>query len=706
MAQLASQTGLTAFLNASPCINVFQSVHRPTCMYASDTSTVPLGSGYMSGDVARVQDAEVPQHLDYVTGAALRIVFPAVINVTSEATDMGGSNDSVNGTKKIRGYYGGFHGGSEGDHEIIGYATSTAATPNNVFTCTVPSVVQEGDYYVAYPVDGIDGTAEYDTNAFAAANTNLSTADTYTDAAVNAAVNTAIDAVTTALEAATATTLTIAAANQPVHGRVGSIASGNTSFSDRSFATDLGTNAACNYRIIFSRDRKCGNAVGDSSVLIPETDADARFTRLINNGPNIPALQNNMACPAAGVANDIAAYWHSYAVADLVDCVALQFDGVTADSLTGHHMKVYASLFMPHNERCDERLGYSDDIRVLKQRSVNGSQELEMPIPFGFFTSRGRSLNMSQHQYTTVTLSFRLNPWYFGLQHWCGPSNAPQSFTTANALGTSTTSPTLRTKKGTQQNSQSPFYPSTAAPTLAGLSDVDGASIAISVRFCGHYLTPRDRDAYGALTQKVAMPTHAASVIKPIDSGAHQILHVAGNNLLTSATLLVQLQSRLNQGYNDYLGHAISGSERSGAGFHHCNTVKSLHFKAGAKRRTETFSGDAMHYHASSHGITSQHAGAGMLCHAFSGNNPYSMHPEGGFNLQRVADMNAHFQLDPTLFQDNSPSGGLNGNGTTAVQGSSIVSGGERAHVLVLSTLGNVYHYDHEKGQGNLMYPN
>ena len=684
MAQLASQTEITSFMHSSPSVNVFQSAHMPTCMYATDTCRVPLGSGRIVGDGEAVAEAEIPQHLDYISRASFCVKFPAVLNCTSAAADLGGSTTNANSTVAVRGYYGGFGEGSEGDHEVVGYATSTGATTANVFTCTVPAAVQEGDYYVAYPIDGITGTVDH------------------TDAAVTAAADFA--ALILALAGAPTVTYVHDAGFQPVHGRVGAIAGALTSFSDRSISTDLGTNAACNYRVIFSRDRKHLNAVGDSSIMVPETDADVKYTRFIANGPNIPALSNNKGCPAAGLKSDIAAYWNSYATADLVNSISLMFDGVCADAVNGDNMKIYAEFFMPDNERCEERLGCSSDPRVLKHRSAHGPQEVEMPIPLGFFTSRGRSLNMSQHQYTPVSLLFRLNPWTHAIRNLCGISGAPQTFTSDNALGT--VGATLITKKGNQQNSHSPFYPSTAAPTVSGLNNLDASSIEISVRFQGHYLQPEARDRYAAMTQKIAVPTHAMSETRTIRSAAPQTVPVAGNNVLSATIVLIQAQSRLNQGFRDYMGPPISGSDKAGGNYAHRHTLKSAKFQAGAKRRTETFGAQALHNHAGSHGATSRHSASGMYCHAFTNSNPYGPIAEAGLNLQRIPNFNAHIELEPFLFQNNSPDGGLDAQTTAAGAASSAIAGGERYLLKLASIVQNVYEYDPKAGQGRFLYPN
>jgi hypothetical protein len=678
MGQLAANSSLSQYVHGGASLNVFEYVHRPTIKYAMDHDVTPLGPGHLSINAPETLQSTAPSGFDLITDLQIIATVPAVANVTDIECDISGAGTNVNSTKKVRAYTSGLQDNlSAAPTFIVDTVDSAAATHVNTgsfqMTAGTYSNVKPGDYVTAYP-STLDATHEYDAASFGA----VSDPPTHTE----------VNAIITALEAATGSTLTTA--NLPVFGVVSKIDAANHQIFLRHDKVRTQLNPNTVYHMQFSRTNKL-HVVGDDSASIPTSDSHAVFTKLVAAGPNYVAAVNGLDNAAAGLKSDIAAYYQPYCLAQLIDVASLNFSGVCADALTGTHIQIYHELYQRDHDRNVRRLNAVWDVQQLKANALQ-PQEFAVKIPFGFFTDRSRALNMEHFKYTDVTLSITTKPFsscFFG--NGCGGSFGT-TITSDKATGTGTAA-TLSTKVGRRVNSMNPFSDSKSAPSFVGLTDVAASDIHLSAQWTGVYMQSSDRARLAAMTSKILMPQHAVSETISVNNGAHTELRVAGSNLVSAVTIVAQRQSALNHARaSDFRGQPVAGSGATDSSIlQYHPLLKSVRVRCAGKNRTSELSAEAALAMGQNYGATRRAPqNNDLYTIAFSGGHPYGVQSEGGMDKQMLHDVNVVVRAEPSQFNDNSASGYLNGKSKASGAGLATVEGGERVFFTAYSVVQNL----------------
>jgi hypothetical protein len=484
-------------------------------------------------------------------------------------------------------------------------------------------------------------------------------------------------------------------------GRVGRMGTANSTYNvywrNDNTVNALNKVGGCIYNVVFSRDTNLHSHVGDSTVEIPCSDPDVQFTKYYADGPNMPSdTAQGMLCPAAGFKSDIAAYYQPWAPVQFIQSATLSFDGVCADTMTGTAIQIYYDL---HKKECDKNerlLNACTDTRVLKARARQ-PQQFEVPLPFSFFRDNRRALNMERFKYTIIKLKLVTTPYSRMIANGCGSSDFKLTITSDNALGGSTAR-TLVTKAGAQVGSTHAFCDSKTPITYASASTIVPKDIGIKVRWTGFYLPKADRERLTKL-----MPTHMVvqqhSVSEPVTvtTAALQKIDVPGNNALSSVVLVAQTRSAVNHGrYWDFGGHAIAGTgTRSGAFVERAPLLESVRLQCQGKNRTQEHSAIDVGAIAFEQGAAANaKPTTDYYGFMFGTTGPYDS--AQNLNAQKVPDIKVEFKVRPAVFQNNSPTGGLDGKTKVAASGSSAVDGGEAVLVRVLTTQHNLIRFDHD----------
>jgi hypothetical protein len=754
MAQIAGaqNSALMNVLHGSSTVSSFLYSYKPEAMYAIDTDTLPLQSGNLTNNASETYEAEVPNTFDLVSGCTIVLNVPAIVNVSSGVCDIAGSaTNSSSAVDKIRAYVDGPESdAATKDRHIVARATTVLGSEGTNQTGyltfesgTLPATIKQGDYFEAYSTGQITetGTIQFDaanTTALAASRQFTVTTASFPKHLQNNATGTltflpTFNAVTigstsnfvrlngtlgnlvftSAVGSATIANIAVANADKtfnvsftfanpavgdapPLVGRIGRIDTTNYFVYDR-HATAITKKGGAQYHTIFSRDTNLNSHVGDSTVEIPCSDPDVQFTKYYADGPNMPSdTAQGMLCPAAGFKSDIAAYYQPWAPVQFIQSATLSFDGVCADTMTGTAIQIYYDL---HKKECDKNerlLNACTDTRVLKARARQ-PQQFEVPLPFSFFRDNKRALNMERFKYTTIKLKLVTTPYSRMIANGCGSSDFKLTITSDNALGGSTAR-TLVTKAGAQVGSTHAFCDSKTPITYASASTIVARDIGIKVRWTGFYLPKADRERLTKL-----MPTHMVvqqhSVSEPVTvtTAALQKIDVPGNNALSSVVLVAQTRSAVNHGrYWDFGGHAIAGTgTRSGAFVERAPLLESVRLQCQGKNRTQEHSAIDVGAIAFEQGAAANaKPTTDYYAFMFGTTGPYDS--AQNMNAQQVPDIKVEFKARPAVFQNNSPTGGLDGKTKVASSGSSAVDGGEAVLVRVLTTQHNLIRFDHD----------
>lgn len=745
MAQIAGaqNSALMNVLHGSSTVSSFLYSYKPEAMYAIDTDTLPLQSGNLTNNASETYEAEVPNTFDLVSGCTIVLNVPAIVNVSSGVCDIAGSttNASMYDVGKIRAYVDGPEGDAATKDRYVVARTATVIGTHGTnrdylpFTSSASVAgVKEGDWFEASSGGATltaAGTLTFPANCAVPAVNVVVDNVTFANFALGAGSSlrflppfTALSngatnhvyfgdvygllTLTAAIEvddigdsAAVTTTATFLYTTPLQHsiiGRVGRMGTADSTYNVywRNH-TALNKVGGCIYNVVFSRDTNLHSHVGDSTVEIPCSDPDVQFTKNYADGPNVPSdTAQGMVCPAAGFKSDIAAYYQPWAPVQFIQSATLSFDGVCADTMTGTAIQIYYDL---HKKKCDKNerlLNACTDTRVLKARARQ-PQQFEVPLPFSFFRDNRRALNMERFKYTVIKLKLVTTPYSRMIANGCGSSDFKLTITSDNALGGSTAR-TLVTKAGAQVGSTHAFCDSKTPITYASASTIVARDIGIKVRWTGFYLPKADRERLTKL-----MPTHMVvqqhSVSEPVTvtTAALQKIDVPGNNALSSVVLVAQTRSAVNHGrYWDFGGHAIAGTgTRSGAFVERAPLLESVRLQCQGKNRTQEHSAIDVGAIAFEQGAAANaKPTTDYYAFMFGTTGPYDS-PQN-MNAQQVPDLKVEFKARPAVFQNNSPSGGLDGKTKVAASGSSAVDGGEAVLVRVLTTQHNLIRFDHD----------
>ena len=748
MAQLAGSTSVSSKLanvlhqGSTPAVYVYS--YTPETVMAFDSVYHALNTGTLTSNASATLTQYMPTNMDLVSGCSLILNVPAIVNVSSGTCDIAGSatNASVD-VPKVRAYI----SGAEADHatrdrQIVLRAATSAGTsgsnPIYIPMAAVPTGVKEGDWFEAVaqttPQTGVTGTLTFPANgavttsivastsytgvilagyASSAALTLVFNASGFVTPALNVSVPVTFGGVVGILsfgaagvsypidpfagEAVTATFVPLSP-SKPLFGRVGRIDGSNVY--DRG-AASISKIGGFVYDVVFSRDTNLNAYVGDSSVEIPESDPAAQFTKFYDQGPNIPAATaQGLLCPAAGLKSDIAAYFQPWAPVHFIKTATLKFGTVCVDTITGVAIQIYYDLFTTPCEKNARVLNACADIRMLKARA-RLPQQFEVPLPFSFFTSLKRAIQMERFANTQITMQIVTNAYSRMIGNGCGTSDfVGLTITSDNALG-GTTPRTLVTKAGAQDKfvSTNAFCDSKVALAYDAAKTIDASDIRVGLRWIGMYLTKKDRETLNRATPKhMIVQQHVVGTPVSITTSSSTTVNVPGSNAITGVTLVTQLQSSINQGRDwDFGGHAIGGTgTQSGAFVQREPIIQSIQLKCQNKARTAVLSAEDVKSIALAQGVATNVAQTTEYATFGFGHGP----PDGAtgssqsLNAQTIPSIVLNVITRGSIFNDNSASGGLNGKSGTVALGSSIVDGGEVVIATAYTTQLNVLQFD------------
>ena len=735
MAQLAGaqNSALMSVLHGSSTPSSFLYSYKPEAMYAIDTDVVPLGSGTLTNNASEVYETDVPNTFDLVTGCTLLLSVPAIVNVSSGTCDLAGSAVNASSNAKVRAYVDGPEAdAATRERRIVYRGTTTADTAGSSLSylpmSAPPSLVKEGDWFVATPrqIAHVHGILAFPAANVTAPGASVPIANVTLQGflggtpqdLVFGALYTALDhgvsnvvtfggvvGTLTFHAAVTGSFANIGINNHPIADSfVVNFVPSNTSVTltgrvgriDGSIVYDYGA-ASINkiggvvYDVLFTRDTNLNAFIGDSSVEIPCSEPDARFTKFYEDGPNLPAeTSQGLLCPAAGFKSDIAAYYHTWAPVQFIRSATLTFDGVCADTLTGTAIQIYHDLYQKPCDKNERLLNACTDMAVLKVRARQ-PQQFEVSLPFSFFRDSKLALNMELFKYTNIKLKLVTNPYSQMVANGCGSSDFRLTITSDNALGGSSPR-TLVTKSGSLPGSAHAFCDSKGALSYASAQTLAAKDVWIRVRWAGCYLPKADRDRLTQLTPPVmVVQQHSASEPLTVTTAGQHTIEVPGNNALSSIVVVAQTRSALNQGRLwDFRGHAIAGTgTQSGAFVQRAPLIETVRLVCQGKNRTQLLAGhEALAIAFQQGAVANSTPTTDYVPFCFGTANPYDS-PQN-LNAQTIPDIKAQIKIASAVFQNNSASGGFDGKSKVAAAGSASVDGGESVTVRVLVTQHNV----------------
>ena len=742
MAQLAGSTSvsskLATTLHSGSNVSAYVYSYTPETVVAFDSVYQPFNTGTLTSNVSATLTQDMPTNMDLVSGCSLILNVPAIVNVSSGTCDIAGSaTNALNSVPKVRAYI----SGAEADHATRDrYVVARVPTVVGAYGSTagylpfsaIPSGVKEGDWFEANPggANTVTGTM-----TFPAANLVAPAANAVIDgvtlagfaegaglplqfvgpftAIANNAVNyvmfgglygtlTCISApvgtIGTGGDDTVIVSFVYTTPLQPsIVGRVGRIDTTNFYIYGRETLSKIGGTV---YNVIFSRETNLNAYVGDSSVEIPESDPAAQFTKFYDQGPNIPAATaQGLLCPAAGLKSDIAAYFQPWAPVQFIKTATLKFGTVCVDTITGVAIQIYYDLFTTPCEKNARVLNACADIRMLKARA-RLPQQFEVPLPFSFFTSLKRAIQMERFANTQITMQIVTNAYSRMIGNGCGTSDFGLTITSDNILG-GTTACTLVTKAGAQDKfaSTNAFCDSKLALSYDAAKTIEATDIRVGLRWIGMYLTKKDRETLNRATPThMIVQQHVVGTPVSIKNNSSTTVNVPGSNAITGITLVTQLQSSINQGRDwDFGGHAIGGTgTQSGAFVQREPIIQSIQLKCQNKARTAVLSAEDVKSIALAQGVATNVAQTTEYATFGFGHAP----PDGAtgssqsMNAQTIPSIVLNVITRGSIFNDNSASGGLNGKSGTVALGSSIVDGGEVVIATAYTTQLNVLQFD------------